>query len=613
MNSVNLSSGDLRAIFTKQERYNNPIDGVYQIYNTRKTDGNQTRKSLVMLSDGKYNVKALLRHDAAAKYTSLNVQKGDIIKVLSGEPAVIRERKKFVFLIDDFEVLQSGMELVNPSCEFLDTYLINHPDEVIQGASEDSTSTTNSNSTNMATNSAASANPAPKINKPATNSSQFDGPIFAIEQLSPYQNAWTIKARISFKGNIKEWRNQRGDGKLLNFNFLDSSGEIRATCFNDLALKYNEELEEGKVYKVSKARLQPSKPQFSNLSHPYELSIDNDTIIQECQDEDSVPKNNFNFVKLDSIQYQENNSTIDVLGIIKVVNPYFELTSRAGKKFDRRDIEIVDDTGYSVTVGLWNKQALDFDIPVGSVIAIKGVRVTDFGGKSLSMGFSSMLLDNPEIEDAYDLKSWYNINGDNSKFISLKQENGGSISSGNLMKLISQRLSIGKAKADNLGRSDKGDFFSVKANISFLKVDNFAYPACNNEGCNKKVIELNDGSWRCEKCDQNFPAPQYRYMLTISIMDETDQIWLTLFNDQAQQLLGVDANTLMELKENNPDEFAKTTQKIQMNPYDFRIRAREDTYNEQTRIRYTVSNLHELKYKVEADYLAEELSKGLVF
>lgn len=142
-----------------------------------------------------------------------------------------------------------------------------------------------------------------------------------------------------------------------------------------------------------------------------------------------------------------------------------------------------------------------------------------------------------------------------------------------------------------------------------MKVDNFAYPACSNENCNKKVIEQPDGTWRCEKCDINNPSPRWRYILTISIIDETGNLWLTLFDDQAKQLLGVDANTLMSLKENDPDEFTRTTQNVQMNQYDFRIRAREDNYNDQTRIRYTVANLHKLNFKAEADYLADELTK----
>lgn len=647
MSASDVNPGDILRLFTDQERYAQAAKGVYQVLNTRKFDPNtKSRKNIIILTDGKYHVKALLRNTAADKFQTSDLQKGDIIQVLDGEPHVILEKKKFVFLVDDFMVLQRNAKFSEEESIFLDKYLYDQMDRLIpelKGGNITSTNTIQpsttaaptitpsvaagisnqdfqsnlASSTTMSNSHIDSANRYHSTSNNNNNGSSNGGgsqksrPIFAIEQLSPYQNVWTIKARVSYKGELKTWHNQRGEGKLFNVNFLDTSGEIRATAFNDNAVKFNEILQEGKVYYVSKARLQPAKPQFTNLSHPYELAMDKDTIIEECSDETNVPRTHFDFIKLHTIENQEANSTVDVLGIIQTVNPHFELTSKTGKKFDRRDITIVDDSNYSVSVGLWNQLALDFNLPEGSVVAIKGVRVSDFGGKSLTMGFNSTLIPNPEIPEAYELKGWYDSKGRNSNFTSLKQDIG-TANSGNAAKFISQRITIAKAFADNLGRSEKGDYFSIKAVVSFLKADNFAYPACSNENCNKKVVQQTDGTWRCERCEVNHPEPQWRYMLTISVMDETGQIWLSLFNDQAEQLLGIDAGKLTSLKENDPDSFTNITQNVQMAEYDFRIRAREDNYNDQSRIRYTVANLHKLNFKAEADYLASELSKTLL-
>ncbi|GMM57170.1 replication factor A subunit protein [Maudiozyma humilis] len=618
MSDVQLSERDLCKLFSDSSRYNSPNGGIYQIYNTRKqdpskaADPNAPKKNLIMISDGVFHVKALLRGTAAEKFAASTYQRGDVIRVTEAEPAIVKERKKFVLLVDDMELVESGRKMQNPSSTFLDKYFEDHPDECLNDSADPVTSTPAI--TNSASPAAAAPAAAAPVAKPAAASASpadKSRPIFAIEQLSPYQNVWTIKARVSYKGDIKTWHNQRGEGKLLNVNFLDTSGEIRATAFNDQATKYNELLQEGKVYYVSKARLQPAKPQFTNLSHPYELSLDRECVIEPCNDEANVPKTHFNFVKLNTIENQEANSTVDVVGIIQTVNPHFELTSRAGKKFDRRDIVIVDDSNYSITVGLWNQMAIDFNLPEGSVVAIKGVRVSDFGGKSLSMGFNSTLVPNPEIPEAFSLKGWYDTTGRTSNFTSLKQEVG-SGPGGDSTKFIAQRITILKAQNDNLGRSEKGDYFTIKAAINFLKVDNFAYPACSNDNCNKKVIEEPDGTWRCEKCDTNNAAPQWRYMLTVSVLDETNQLWLTLFNEQAEQLLGVDATELVRLKDEEPDQFTKVTQSIQMNQYDLRVRAKEDTYNDQTRIRYTVANIHKLNWKSEADYLANQLSEALL-
>lgn len=66
-----------------------------------------------------------------------------------------------------------------------------------------------------------------------SNKDASHGNIYPIEALSPYAHKWTIKARCTHKGEIKTWHNKNGEGKLFSANFLDTSGEIRATGFND--------------------------------------------------------------------------------------------------------------------------------------------------------------------------------------------------------------------------------------------------------------------------------------------------------------------------------------------------------------------------------------------
>jgi len=63
---------------------------------------------------------------------------------------------------------------------------------------------------------------------------------------------------------------------------------------------------------------------------------------------------------------------------------------------------------------------------------------------------------------------------------------------------------------ENLGMSEKPDFFSSRATITYIKSDNMSYPACPADKCNKKVSMEAENSWRCEKCEQTYEAPQYR-------------------------------------------------------------------------------------------------------
>lgn len=108
-------------------------------------------------------------------------------------------------------------------------------------------------------------------------------PIYPIEGLSPYQNSWTIKARVTQKSEIRTWSNQRGEGKLFNVTLMDDSGEIRATAFNTSVDELYDKLQEGKVYYISKARVNLAKKKFNHTNCEYELTLEKNTEIQEVR------------------------------------------------------------------------------------------------------------------------------------------------------------------------------------------------------------------------------------------------------------------------------------------------------------------------------------------
>jgi replication factor A1 len=120
-----------------------------------------------------------------------------------------------------------------------------------------------------------------KPNQPLNKSTLRSTPIFPIEGLSPYQNNWTIKARVTQKSEIKTWSNTRGEGKLFNVTLMDDTGEIKATAFNTVVDELYSRLEEGKVYYISKARVNFAKRKFSNLPNEYELGLEKSTQIEE--------------------------------------------------------------------------------------------------------------------------------------------------------------------------------------------------------------------------------------------------------------------------------------------------------------------------------------------
>lgn len=62
---------------------------------------------------------------------------------------------------------------------------------------------------------------------------------------------------------------------------MDETGEIRATGFNAVVDELYDKLEEGKVYYISKARVNLAKRKFSNVQNDYELGFEKNTEVEE--------------------------------------------------------------------------------------------------------------------------------------------------------------------------------------------------------------------------------------------------------------------------------------------------------------------------------------------
>ena len=95
-----------------------------------------------------------------------------------------------------------------------------------------------------------------------------------ISSLHPYHSRWTIKARVTAKGDKRTWTNAKGEGSLFSVDLLDAQGgQIRATMFKDACEKFYDLFQENKVYSISKGQLKPANKKFSRLPNEYELTL----------------------------------------------------------------------------------------------------------------------------------------------------------------------------------------------------------------------------------------------------------------------------------------------------------------------------------------------------
>lgn len=84
------------------------------------------------------------------------------------------------------------------------------------------------------------------------NESLVDRHTQPISSLTPYQNKWVIRARVTSKSGIRTWSNAKGEGKLFNMDLMDESGEIRCTGFRDAVDKFYDMIQ---VYRILRTDL----------------------------------------------------------------------------------------------------------------------------------------------------------------------------------------------------------------------------------------------------------------------------------------------------------------------------------------------------------------------
>ncbi|KAJ2999816.1 Replication factor A protein 1 [Globomyces sp. JEL0801] len=324
------------------------------------------------------------------------------------------------------------------------------------------------------------------------------------------------------------------------------------------------------------------------------MTIDPSSEITLCNDGSDVPSIQYNALELSRLYEAENGANIDVLAVVKETGPLAEITTKAQKQLKKRELTLVDASGYAVRCTLWGRQAETFEHHDNPVLGIKGCKgketlnltiVGEFNGRSLSLSFGSSIQINPDLPEAHHLRGWFDSKGNTVDFQTYAGQSGqnGAGTNSTETKCISQ------VSEENLGMGDKPDYFMLTGYISHIKQDNAWYPACPNDTCNKKVTDMGN-EWRCEKCDASYPTPKYR------VTDYSGQLWLQGFNEIAETILGQTANHMAQLKETSTPDYESVFGNALFKQFHFKVRAKSETYQDEVKMRASIVSVQPVDY-----------------
>lgn len=450
-----------------------------------------------------------------------------------------------------------------------------------------------------------------------------DVPTTPIARLNPYQNRWTIKVRLTHKGEMITYSNQRGTGTLLKVTLTDETGDdIEAVMFNDAVTKWGPELDEGAVYYVSGGTLKAADRRYSKTKCPYEVTLNTNARIERAHYDDdagmAASAAATETCPLDQIE-TVNSDLVDVLAVVKSADDMREIVSTklGGKQLHKRELALVDRGLVEVRLTLWGELAKKPVDWAGTVLAARQLKVGEYqGARTLSVLRNSKLVypaDAPpkgswlapaDIVAANALRAWWLEGGATAAENAVRPTatNQAAAGAGLRHAGFSDRTTLAAIRANpNLGHSDKPDYVTFKACFGKIKSDKLWYEACTTEGCQKKVTENMDGTYTCEKCATTLETCDYRYLFSALAVDHTNDLWISAFNDTAIVIFdGTPAATLAALREEDERQFEDKVSSYQWRPFLMRARVKNEVWNETARVKISLVNVSKLDYVAES-------------
>ncbi|CAF0936453.1 unnamed protein product [Rotaria sordida] len=427
--------------------------------------------------------------------------------------------------------------------------------------------------------------------------------LFKIETLNPFQNRWTIRVRVANKTPIRTYLN--GDGRLFNCNFIDETSEIRATGFGDDCDRLEPILIVGNIYYITQAQIKYANKQFNTFNNDFEMTFNNETIIERCLDTiSSIPMQRLHFIPINQIQNIETNSFIDVIGIVMSINDIIHGKSKQNKDYTKRDILILDRTG-QITVTLWYRIAENFQSSaIRAVIMLKGVCVKDFNGeRTLSVLASTQLQIDPDLSIAHELRKWYLEEGMNIDMIDL------TIQSNKHENIPWKTFSQVAEYELNMSSIVNSEIFRIKAVCTFVRHDP-VYKACTRFDCKKKLQDNNDGTYYCSKCDLNYEDFKLLYMTSILLSDSTGYRWVSFFEKESEILFGCPSEQFPYGK--SKDDEDKAYQKLMSicgQEKMFLIRVKLNHYNNHDRLQFTCVGIESIDARLMCRLYLEDIGR----
>lgn len=438
--------------------------------------------------------------------------------------------------------------------------------------------------------------------------------ITPVRNLDMYLTRWTIRVRCTTKSQPKEYNS--GNGRLFSVTFVDETGEIRATMFNDAVDKFFPIIAEGGMYVISGGKLKFANKKFTSVKHAYELTLNPDSVVIPVESVDSVPRIRFDFTPIDHIQEAKKDDMLDIIAVIVSSKPVTNVTTRKGDT-SRRNVTVADNSGRAIELTLWGDQADGFDGMLAehgphTILAFKGVRVSDFGGRTLSAMQTTEFEVEPDLEDAHAVRRWWSTVPDEGRHLPSLSNGGGGGGAGGAGGASggSREKTLNSIVIEKMGLNTQ-DYLTVP-NIyvwNFKREGTMWYKACSNPECKGRKVFDEAGNVKCPKCN-GVNAFHLRWVCNFTAYDHTAREYISGFGDAGVTLLGCEAEVMEQHQSaGRADLTTQIFEEGRFKSYNMRLAVKQEEYNGILRNKVSVQSVTPIDYVTDSERLLARIAE----
>lgn len=109
----------------------------------------------------------------------------------------------------------------------------------------------------------------------------------------------------------------------------------------------------GRVYMVSKGQLRQAQKQYNHLDNEWEVVLDSSSTVEECSDDGTIKSQSLKLRPIASIEREEVNSILDIIGVVTSVAPVSTISRKNGTETQKRTCFLRDNSNCQVELTLW--------------------------------------------------------------------------------------------------------------------------------------------------------------------------------------------------------------------------------------------------------------------